>query len=99
MQIFVDKMEFSKAITKVERAIDNLKQYHNEQQKAFQELISSWKGRGGDSFSECSSKISDEAIMGIYVTTSLNNQIKTSLDRYNEEESEFASAISRGEGI
>jgi len=45
MQLFVDKMEFLKAIVKVERVIDNLKQYHNEQQKAFQELTSSGKGK------------------------------------------------------
>jgi len=83
MEIKIDKSEFSQTKTKMETAVENLRQYHNEQQTVLGDLTSTWKGRGGDSFRDCAREISTQTLMGIFMITTLNTKATTSLS-YNE---------------
>ena len=84
MEIKVDSGGFLQKKSKQEIAIENLRTYHNEQQSATNEITSTWKGSGGDSFRDCAKEVSAETLMGILMITNLNAQTKTAQTNFEE---------------
>ena len=94
MEFKVDKDKFSQTKSKQQMALEKMQAYHNEQQALFNELASTWKGAGGDAFRDCSAKISNGALMSIFMISSLNAKAQDAQRYFETTDRDIANSVS-----
>jgi len=91
--ILVDQNAFANTATRQQAAVTVLKSLHNTQQSFLQQLISAWKGTGGNAFLKASQEISRETLAGIFMIEAITRQTSASYTMTHEADQKLANEL------
>jgi len=91
--IKINEAGFLHAIQEQKTAIEAMRSLYEELDQSFYDLLESWQGRARSAFGELAQELTCEALMGIFMLTSLNKQTTSSLDSFMKEDSKLSKSI------
>lgn len=79
-----------RAIQKQKNAESSLRAIYNDLQPSFERLAMSWKGAGGEHFSQTSQKILEQNLIGLFMATTSITQTKAALESFSQVDENIA---------